>query len=81
MNALLRRGPLAYLGKISYGVYMVHILVFVFFGWFDQRMNAYGVAGNMAVVAFRLTASIAAATLLWYGFESRILRLKRYFTG
>jgi peptidoglycan/LPS O-acetylase OafA/YrhL len=55
--------------------------VFIYFGWFDQRMNGYGVAGNMAVVAFRLAASVAAASVLWYGFESRILRLKRHFTG
>jgi peptidoglycan/LPS O-acetylase OafA/YrhL len=79
LNVMLRHGPLAYLGKISYGVYMVHIMVFVYFGWFDQRMDAYGVAGNMAVVAFRLAASVGAATVLWYGFESPILRLKRYF--
>jgi hypothetical protein len=31
------------------------------------------------VVAFRLTACTLAATILWYGFESRILRLKRFF--
>ena len=79
LNAILRRGPLAYFGKISYGIYMVHIMVFIYFGWFDQRMNAYGVAGNLAVVAFRVVASIAAASVLWYGFESRILKLKRYF--
>ncbi|KAA6462057.1 acyltransferase [Acidobacteria bacterium AB60] len=78
-NAALRRGPLAYLGKISYGMYMTHILVFVYFGWFDRWMDAYGTLGNMAVVAFRLAAAIAAATLLWYGFEARILRLKRFF--
>ena len=80
LNALLRRGPLAYLGRISYGMYMVHIMVFVYFGWFDRRMDAYGVAGNLTVVAFRLVASVAVASLLWYGFESRILKLKRYFT-
>jgi len=80
LNAILRRGPLAYLGRISYSMYMVHIMVFVYFGWFDQRMDAYGVAGNLAVVAFRLAAAVAAASLLWYGFESRILKLKRFFT-
>jgi peptidoglycan/LPS O-acetylase OafA/YrhL len=79
VSAVLRRGPLAYLGRISYGMYMIHIMVFVYFGWFDQRMDAHGVAGNLAVVAFRLAASVAAASLLWYGFESRILKLKRHF--
>jgi peptidoglycan/LPS O-acetylase OafA/YrhL len=81
VNAALRRGPLAFYGRISYGLYMIHIAVFIFFGWFDARMDRYGMAGNLAVVGFRLAASTAAATVLWYGFESRILRLKKYFGG
>ena len=76
---LLRRGPLAFYGKISYGLYMFHISVFIYFGWFDLKMDRYGVAGNLAVVAFRLAASTACAAALWYGFESRILKLKKYF--
>jgi peptidoglycan/LPS O-acetylase OafA/YrhL len=79
INAVLSRGPLAFYGKISYGLYMTHIMVFVFFGWFDLRMDRYGIAGNLAVVAFRLTASTVLATALWHGFESQILKLKRYF--
>ena len=79
INAMLRRGPLAYYGKISYGLYMTHIATFVYFGWFDAQMNNHGIPGNFAVVAFRLITCTLVATLLWYGFESRILRLKRYF--
>ena len=79
LSAILRRGPLAFYGRISYGLYMIHIIVFVYFGWFDLRMSAYGTAGNLAVVAFRLAVSTAAAAALWYGFESQILKLKRYF--
>jgi peptidoglycan/LPS O-acetylase OafA/YrhL len=79
LNAALRRGPLAFYGRISYGLYMVHIAVFIFFGWFDLRMDHYGLAGNLAVVAIRIGASTAVATALWYGFESQILKLKRYF--
>lgn len=79
LSAALRRGPLAFYGRISYGMYMTHIMVFIYFGWLDQRMDAYGVAGNLAVVAFRLAASTTVATILWYGFESRILKLKRFF--
>jgi peptidoglycan/LPS O-acetylase OafA/YrhL len=79
LNALLRRGPLAFYGRISYGLYMTHIMVFVYFGWFDRSMDAYGTSGNLAVVAFRLATATAVATALWYGFESRILRLKRLF--
>ena len=79
LNAALRRGPLAFYGRISYGLYMIHIAVFIFFGWFDLRMDPYGTAGNLAVVGFRLVVSTAGAALLWYGFESQILKLKRYF--
>ena len=79
LNALLSRGPLAFYGRISYGLYMTHIMVFIYFGWFDLRMNHFGMAGNLAIVAFRLAVSTAAATLLWYGFESQILKLKRFF--
>ena len=79
LSFLLRRGPLPFYGRIIYGLYMIHIMVFVFFGWFDLRMDPYGMAGNLAVVAFRLGVSTIAATALWYGFESQILKLKRYF--
>jgi len=78
LNAVLSRGPLAFYGRISYGLYMIHITVFIYFGWFDLRMDPYGIPGNLAIVAFRLAAATAAATILWYGFESRILKLKRY---
>ena len=79
LNAALRRGPFAFYGRISYGLYMIHIAVFIYFGWFDAWMNNYGTAGNLAIVAFRLFATTAAATVLWYGFESQILKLKRFF--
>ena len=79
INAILRRGPLAFYGRISYGLYMIHIAVFIYFGWFDLRMDPYGIPGNLAVVAFRLGASTLAAAALWYGFESQILKLKKYF--
>src|ERR1019366_4424239 len=80
VNALLSRGPAAYYGRISYGFYMTHIMVFVFFGWFDARMDRFGIPGNLAVVAFRLAATTVLATALWYGFESPILKLKRHFS-
>ena len=79
LHAVLRRGPLAFYGRISYGLYMVHISVFIFFGWFDVKMDPYGVPGNLAVVVFRLAVATLVATVLWYGLEKPILRLKRYF--
>ena len=79
INAALRSGPLAFYGRISYGLYMIHISVFIFFGWFDARMDRYGILGNLAIVAFRLAASTTAAAILWYGFEKQILKLKKHF--
>jgi peptidoglycan/LPS O-acetylase OafA/YrhL len=79
---LLRRGPLPFYGKLSYGLYMTHILVFVYFGSFDARLDdthKLGVMGNLAIVALRLAASTVVATILWYGFESQVLKLKKYF--
>jgi len=79
LNFILRRGPLPFYGRISYGLYMTHIMVFVYFGWFDKSMESYGAAGILAVVALRLVATTVVATALWYGYESQILKLKRYF--
>ncbi len=79
LNAALRSGPLAFYGRISYSLYMMHISVFIFLGSFDVAMNRYGMAGNLAIVAVRLVASTLVAAALWYGFESQILKLKKYF--
>ena len=79
VNAVLGSGPFKFYGRISYGLYMSHIPVFIFFGWFDAKMDRYGVEGNLAVVGFRLLVCTLAAAALWYGFESQILKLKRYF--
>ena len=77
--AALRSGPLAFYGRISYGLYMMHISVFIFIGSFDVAMDRYGLAGNLAIVAMRLLVSTLLAAALWYGFESQILKLKKYF--
>jgi peptidoglycan/LPS O-acetylase OafA/YrhL len=60
-HAMLRRGPLFFYGRISYGLYMTHIIAFIFFGWFDLWMVRYGTTGSLAVVAVRLTVSTALA--------------------
>ena len=71
--------PLKSIGTISYGLYMMHILVFVVIGNFELRMLQYGTLGNLAVVASRIVLSLGFAALLWVGFEKPILRLKRRF--
>jgi peptidoglycan/LPS O-acetylase OafA/YrhL len=79
LNAALRSGPFAFYGRISYGLYMSHISVFIYFGWFDAKMDRYGIPGNLAVVAFRLVMCTIVAAALWYGLESQVLKLKKRF--
>jgi len=79
VNAMLRSGPFAFYGRISYGLYMSHISVFIFFGWFDAKMDRYGTEGNLAVVGFRLVVCTLVAAALWYGLESQVLKLKKRF--
>lgn len=79
LHWLLRHGPLAYWGKVSYGMYISHIAVFIYFGWFDLKMDRYGIPGNLAIVAARLALTTLVATGLWYGVEKRILKLKKHF--
>lgn len=72
---------LQFYGRVSYGLYMIHILVFALLGNFDLMMVRHGTAGNLAIVLVRFLTATAIATLLWYGFEKPILRWKRCFAS
>ena len=78
-NRALNAQPLRFYGRISYGLYMIHILTFTLIGAFDERMHRFGMPGDMAVVAVRIALSTLVATAMWYGFERPILKSKRYF--
>jgi peptidoglycan/LPS O-acetylase OafA/YrhL len=72
--------PLLFVGKISYGLYVTHVLVFsVLGGYVDKPLDPFGMRGNLAIVAIRLVASIGFAALMWHFFEKPILGLKRHF--
>ena len=72
--------PLAFVGKISYGLYLTHILVFsILGGYVDKHLDRFGIPGNLAIVAIRIAAAIGFASLIWIYFEKPILGLKRYF--
>ncbi|HVA64417.1 MAG TPA: acyltransferase [Terriglobales bacterium] len=77
----LRLRPLRGLGRISYGLYMVHMPVFMLLGGLDAHMDAIhaGAVGDLAIVATRWAAAMAVATALWFGFERPMLSLKRKF--
>lgn len=80
-TSIWKIGLLRFYGRVSYGLYMIHILVFALLGNFDLMMEHHGTGGNLAIVLVRLLAATAVAALLWYGFEKPILSWKRYFTA
>jgi peptidoglycan/LPS O-acetylase OafA/YrhL len=72
-NRLLRLSPLRFTGKVSYGLYVFHPIVFLYvlprvdrFPTFIQLMACFG-------------ATFLVATLSWYGYESWFIRLKEKF--
>jgi len=69
----LRLRPLTYTGKISYGLYVFHPLVFEFL----PRQPALGMNLAVLVAGFALTYLIAS--LSFFQFEARFLTLKKYF--
>jgi peptidoglycan/LPS O-acetylase OafA/YrhL len=73
--------PLRYLGLISYGLYLTHMLVFAILGGIVARIDRLhpGVGGDLAALTLQWSVSIAVASALWFGFETPILRLKRFF--
>ena len=79
--------PLVYLGRISYGLYLVHIFFFymvfiVWRPWLTQALQQCGLGGWQEVIApliaFALT--VLLASLSYHGFERPFLHLKQRFT-
>ena len=75
----LRAAPLKFLGTVSYGLYMTHILMFVVIGYGEHWVVGWGQMGNFAIASARIVLSVAFAALLWHWFEKPILRLKSRF--
>ena len=73
----LRYPWLRYLGRISYGMYIFHVLVItlVVRAWTQAGIPAAG--WRLPLLAF--AATVLAGTLSWYGIERFFLGLKRRF--
>ena len=78
---LLRWRGLRFLGRISYGLYLTHVIVLALLGGVDLALDRMlpGGGADAAIVLMRFAAAVAVAAALWYGFERPILGLKRYF--
>jgi peptidoglycan/LPS O-acetylase OafA/YrhL len=86
LTAGLRAGPLQYLGKISYGIYILQVPAYLLvrrisnhFGWalFDRRSwHAMGWEGFGLVFTF----AVLAASISWYILERPIMNAKDRWT-
>jgi peptidoglycan/LPS O-acetylase OafA/YrhL len=71
--------PITYLGKVSYGIYLMHPFVPIGFAWMAHRLGTeYDVPRFVNfVLVTAVTAGLAA--LSWHLFERPINGLKRFF--
>ena len=74
-------GLLRWLGNISYGVYVFHVLLLPVIGHLSARIAHGGPQMIVNVVQFFVAAllSLVAANISFKLFESQFLRLKKYF--
>ena len=84
--AMVRLRPLRFFGEISYGLYLVHLLIFDSYDWFVRRYGWQPIhaGGRFGALTFRfLCAGIAATVVAYFSrryFEEPFLRLKNRMT-
>ena len=68
--------PLRYLGKISYGLYLIHLFMWPLFDWLSAHSS---VIRELLPFAARLVLTVVLAAAMWRFVEAPILKLKRRF--
>ncbi len=80
LSWLLSRPPLTYLGKISYGLYLVHLPLWGAVPFFARALERIGLPGSDAMIfAALFLSTLALATASWRLVEAPINDLKRRF--
>lgn len=81
LTALLRSPPLAYVGKISYGIYLFHfVTLFPLYKLIKLAGNPPLMAEPIPFALAWTALTLAVASISWHLFESPLLGLKRHFT-
>ena len=84
LGHLLNARWLRYTGKISYGLYLIHMPIFLFFTATARRhavfSNSPGL-NNIVNAAVEILAVFIVAAVSWRFLETPILRLKSHFTA
>jgi peptidoglycan/LPS O-acetylase OafA/YrhL len=71
--------PFTYIGKVSYGMYILHPIVLGFVAALAERLDLLHGAGYLLVIVVYLGAVISVASISFKFFESPILRFKERF--
>ena len=68
--------PFRFLGKISYGLYLIHLFMWPLFDWLSAH---FFVIRELPPFAARLGLTVLLAAAMWRLVEAPILRLKARF--
>lgn len=84
LRPLLSALPVTYLGRISYGMYLLHAPVFLAwyaggYAWFGLSSPALPFAPALLLFGVATVLSVLAAAISFHGFEQPFLRLKQRF--
>jgi peptidoglycan/LPS O-acetylase OafA/YrhL len=78
---LLDLPPVRYVGKISYGIYLIHLFVLQLSPRLFESLGLNAQNFGVWPATFTLLAlTVGAATISWYAFEKPINGLKRHFS-
>jgi len=69
--------PFRFLGKISYGLYLIHLFMWPLVDWLSARSSR---VRELPPFALRLGLTILLATAMWHLVEAPMLKLKRRFS-
>src|SRR5882724_7273548 len=84
LQRTLRGRTLRYLGKVSFGLYLVHGVIIPMSQtwwrpWMGSKLGVSGKPLTLLVVGASVSATVVLAVASWRYFESPILRLRRLF--
>jgi peptidoglycan/LPS O-acetylase OafA/YrhL len=79
VGKVLESKPMVYLGKISYGIYLIHAFMpEIIYRIFDY-LGLSGHRSSLTMAFLSTVATIIAATITWQLLEKPINDLKRFF--
>jgi peptidoglycan/LPS O-acetylase OafA/YrhL len=78
-ETIMNLSPLRWLGKYSYGIYIIHPMIgFLFVPWIETHIHGK-IESHIAIFVATLLVTFPLAWVSYNVYERRFLRLKRYF--